>query len=356
MDNYYNNYVKYKHMYQKLKGGANPLNSNKVKGCLYGHTVGDALGTKYIFMNSKKATENVEQDLANNSLNKLPILGGGPFNVEKGQGTDVTEMMLCLATTVLKNKRYDQDEVAKSYIKWFKTKPVTVSGTMKKALETQDTISVNSQDMIDNSREMNKLSVSNSVLVRCPPLAILGLGLETDELKNTVYKESDLTHPSEVVKNMVFIYCLAIKYSVRGYSKEKIFDILINNSTIHPRVRISLLNAKDGVKNFYIIDSQCDEIFIQADNKIYQGYVGVAFQTAFYEFLHNDNFYDSMVSIVKAGGDVSANCATAGALLGAYYGFDLIDKDWLDSLEKSDPTRYKKYPELDPMKVLPQIL
>lgn len=346
---YYQKYMKYKLKYLRAKGGA-LTPSDKLEGCLYGHLVGDALGSRYIFNSSKHATENVKKDTVQN---KLPILGSGHFNLKKGQGTDNTEMMLCLLDVVSDNT-YNQEKSAKNYIEWYKTKPVDISGSVRAALDTQDLVAKNAKDMIRNSEKMNKWAMSNAVLVRIAPLALISGTLEVEELKDFVDQESDLTHPNSIVKNMALCYCLAIKYCLRGYNKDKVFERVLNYPGILPRTKITLLDAKEDGDKIYLIDEDLNETYITSDDTSHQGYCGVAFQNAFYELMNGNSFNESMVSIIKRGGDTGTNCAITGALLGAYYGLKQIDEGWLKTVKEAKVDRYKKYPYLDPNKVIPE--
>ena len=43
------------------------------------------------------------------------------------------------------------------------------------------------------------------------------------------------------------------------------------------------------------------------------------------------------------GGDTDTNCAIAGALAGAYFGYDSFPSDWIITINKCDTTK-GKYP------------
>lgn len=46
----------------------------------------------------------------------------------------------------------------------------------------------------------------------------------------------------------------------------------------------------------------------------------------------NGDFKSTIVSIVSECGDADTNAAVAGALLGAYYGYNKLPQDWLEAL------------------------
>lgn len=108
-----------------------------------------------------------------------------------------------------------------------------------------------------------------------------------------------------------------------------------------------MLDATQIPEPIYLIDQDNHEAYVPADDKEYQGYFGVALQSTFYEFLHTDTYYDSMINIIKRGGDTDTNCAIAGGLLGAYYGIANIPNEWLDVVKHANYDRANKYPFLN---------
>lgn len=343
---YFYKYQKYKSKYSSLptgniKGGGD---IRRIRGSLYGLAIGDALGARYEFLYASGAKKKISDDMIDDYV---PILGEGPFNIEKGQVTDDTEMMISLLDAICKNNNYDQELVAKKYIRWFNTKPPDIGNTITRALFTRKK-SKNASDMINNSKELNMTSLSNGLLMRICPLGILGAINKKTNLKKITSLEGDLTHPNPINKAGAYIYCLAIKMAIKGYDKKVIFDKIMVVAQDTPRLRIILSDAYVAPEPTYIIDDMKNEIYVNTDDIRYQGYLGVALQNTFYELLHGESYERSMIDIIKRGGDTDTNCAIAGGLLGAIYGIDNIDKRWLNSIKKADVKRYETYPFLSP--------
>lgn len=327
--NYFSKHVDYKRKYLKLKGGNN---NDNIKGAIWGILVGDSLGTRYEFMESSEAKSQLEKDLKLN--NKLQLLGGGPFNLKPGQISDDSEMTLCLLLSIITYKKYNQSDVAINYIKWFKSSPVDIGLTISRALKTRKE-SLNYKDMIENSIAVNSSSLSNGVLMRIAPLGIYGMYISDTELKTYVDEECNLTHPNEIIKDAAFIYCIAIKYLLLNKSRKDVYEMCYNLIKT-PRLKIVLADSKTKAEPIYLITKERDEKFIYTDDKQFQGYVGIALQNAFYELLNGNTFYDSMIEIIKRGGDTDTNCAIAGGLLGAFYGYKNIDPDWVNLVKNTD--------------------
>lgn len=303
-------------------------------GLVYGLCVGDALGSRYEFLQHEESTEKVKEDITNNFL---PILGDGFFNNEKGQITDDGEMALALLHSLAKNKTYIRNDVAKQYIKWFKTNPVDIGQTIRKSISTRK-IAKGKDDMIHNSKELNLSSLSNGTLMRIGPIALLYPKHSKEQMKQFVVKECELTHPSEIIKDAAWIYVYAILLVLDKVPKNKIHKELLKEVKT-PKVYTVLLDCVKRPEPIAINDSTFD----LTDSLKFQGYFGIALQNCFYELFEGKSFYDSMVNIVKRGGDVDTNCAIAGALLGACYGLNKIPVAWVKTIKEYSGERSKIY-------------
>ncbi len=78
----------------------------KSKGMLLGLAVGDAVGTTVEF-----------KDRGSFPL-VTDMVGGGPFELEKGQWTDDTSMALCLGASLIERKGFDPKDQIDRYLRW----------------------------------------------------------------------------------------------------------------------------------------------------------------------------------------------------------------------------------------------
>lgn len=339
----------------RISSPKNILDRDKLYGAIYGVIYGDSFGSRYEFMTKEFATKQIEKD--KNSDGSYSLKGGGYFNFSAGQVTDDSEMMFALLDAIVDNDGYDQDKVALNYIRWFKSMPIDKGKTISKALYTR-TPALNALDMVKNSKEMNYSSLSNGSLMRIVPLGVFGLVLSKKELKKCVYDECDLTHPNKLIKDICFVYCLAIKYAIKGYDKKVIFDKIIKNAEL-PRTKILLKDSLDKPEPSYVqtfSEDGAKESYVDTDDQYYQGYIGIALQNTFYEFMHTKETdkmkgVTAIVNVAKRGGDTDTNCAIMSGLLGAYYGTVCYDMNWFKTIKISSNTvkRYKEYPFLNPL-------
>lgn len=317
---------------------------NKIRGGLFGVFVGDALGVTYEFLPSKKI-----------SYKKLEILGGGHFNLCAGQISDDSEMTILSLILIsdfiglsYENIKKDyQSKMVNMYRLWYSTNPPDIGNTIRKAISTPDVINV--------AQKYNSNSQSNGVLMRIYPLAMMCTisNYDINQIKELTKLECNITHPNELVHELTIIYCYLVKLVLENYALPFIKDKLLNVTT-NPTA-LEFINSsfkkpepiKLGTKK------------IMTDDSTYMGYIGVAFQNTLYELFNGYSYDSSISSIIKRGGDTDTNAAIAGAILGAYYGYNNINKKWINDLKMSEYRRIEDYPFLsinNAKKILDEII
>ncbi len=303
---------------------------NRAIGCLMGQAVGDALGTRYEFKSKDKVTLEIKTDMINQHL---PILGGGPFHVIKGQVTDDTELALGLARTLAHDYTFDVHNVAKAYATWFTSDPFDIGMTTRSALTlthpTRLTPRQNYDKMIKNSWQSNQKSLSNGCLMRISPLAIAGVYWPENVLIESARLDCQLTNPSEVALDAVSVYVTAIRTAILTGDPIQAFESAQNVAQTQT-IRQILNDAQDTPTPVIVTDKNQD-IKAFPDSR-FQGYLGVALQLAFYELLYSQSFEESLVRVISYGGDTDTNGCIVGALLGAVLGEKQIPKDWQEAV------------------------
>jgi len=311
--------------------------NNKYYGLIYGQCIGDALGARYEFLTSEESVKKIKSDMKNNFLE---LLGGGFFKTEPGQITDDSEMAIIILKNLVKYKKYSQKKIAKAYINWFLSKPVDIGKTISRAINARK-LAKNKDEMIKNSKELNMTSLSNGVLMRCSPLAIYLKKASDKKIKQIIRKECELTHPNPNIVSVSIIYIKAIINALKGLSKEKIYEKAIEDSKSNPNVYVILLDSKIRPEPTVAWINPEQVKFVNTDSLQFQGYFGVALQNTFYELMNGKSFEDSLINIIKRGGDTDTNACIAGALLGSYYGISKIPKKWINTIKNYNGSRHE---------------
>lgn len=304
---------------------------NKIKGCLIGAVVGDALGTRYEFSSRQDA----ESMLKNDGLN---ILGGGPFHLAPGQPTDDSELMLSLLNAIVAaDMKYDKEIVAKYYINWYKSEPFDIGNATKNAFSH----AFNYHSIRSSSHIYNVGSKSNGCLMRSMPLGILAITDQNLAVELPLL-DTSLTNPNPDCINIVQVYCMMIAMSILNYSKTDIFARILTLANLENR-RIIRNSLKHQI---YSIDGE----YIQPDSHM-GGFYGIAIQNALYHFFNNHTFEKAMYDTIRLGGDTDTNCCILGGLLGSYGGLSTIPVRFVDKvflLENPSYNRHKKLPIVHP--------
>ena len=311
---------------------------DRVMGCLIGQFIGDALGNRYEFGSEKKNAKQIEKDMIDEHL---PILGGVPFGLVKGQVTDDTELAMALARSILGTGQFDIQDIAKSYSVWFRSPPFDIGITTRNAFAgtkpSQDPSEIYER-MVSNSMNNNMDSLSNGCLMRISPLAIAGSQWDEDVLQEVAKLDCALTNPNPIALDSVSVYVTAIRTAILTGDKQTTYKAACKAAT-NGVIKQILLAAKEspdpvaiwprGITD--IKPGQKPQTFAATDSQ-FMGYLGIALQNTFYELLNGNNFETSLVNIISRGGDTDTNGCIAGALLGAVYGYETVPIDWSETV------------------------
>ena len=96
---------------------------DKIAGCLYGQAVGDALGLGTEFMSKTEVKRNYPDRLSKYSQ---IIQDYHRKRWNKGDWTDDTDMMLCIAKAIIKDRCINLETVAHNFKQWFKNRPMGI--------------------------------------------------------------------------------------------------------------------------------------------------------------------------------------------------------------------------------------
>lgn len=312
---------------------------SRIYGLFFGQLTGDAIGTRYEFLSKNDAIKKLKKDIIDN---KLPMLGGGPFYLKKGQYTDDSELALGVWYSLLKRKTYDINHIVKIFYKWYNSGPFDIGKATTDAF------------CKGNCREDMKLnasrqSLSNGCLMKISALGALKYLFPTDNISlEVVAKEvCELTNPNAICVDMSICYLEAINTAIKTGNPHKIYKKALDKAKL-PITKMILEDAKTKYMPVKLINNQNQIEEIEPESS-YQGYIGVAFQNAFYHLLNTKNYTDVMIHTIGMGGDTDTNGCIAGALFGACHGIKEIEKDWIMSVLDftSGKERTKKYKPLD---------
>lgn len=299
---------------------------NTKKGIIYATFVGDALGTTYEFEHPKdiKIPE------------RLNIVGKGPFRVAKGQITDDSEMTLALAYSIVRNKGFNKNDVAKSYIRWLESDPIDSGITTQFALSNVKDY----KEAVKNSQNYNQKSLSNGFLMRISPLALIGLNLDSKKLEKIIKEEVKITHSNPIAYHIASLYINTIIYVAKGGReyKEKLKSLIKNKKFLEKEKILSIIENFEKTAYYSGLNGIKMKI-----HGTHMGFSFISLQIALYVLNKYNDYESAMRYIISLGGDTDTNCAIAGSLLGAKLGYKKIPKKWLETIFESKYNRPEEF-------------
>ncbi|MEW9123192.1 MAG: ADP-ribosylglycohydrolase family protein [Thermotaleaceae bacterium] len=279
---------------------------DRIKGVIFGVALGDALGGPLEFM--KQEDIRWEYGLVEQ------MLGGGWLELEPGETTDDTAMMLCIIKGILDNPDDPIEEIGKHFLDWYASKPKAIGSTTEHALKAY----LAEYDWLKAGelahRASHGKSAGNGALMRCGPIAFFYRDNYEKMIEITI-KQSRMTHIDPVgieaccIKNHIIWEFLQERTLEEGIKKA------LDKYDTHHRYRDCL-----------------DKNLIYKDLKP-TGFAVDTLRCSLYALLHTKDYHDAVVMAVNMGGDADTIGAVTGGMAGAYYGYSSMPAVWMYQLK-----------------------
>ena len=109
--------------------------NDKIKGVLFGQAIGDALGLGTEFMTKQEVNRFYPNGLTD--YDQI-IQDYHRKRWMKGDWTDDTEMMLCIANAIIEDKDIILSTIARNFKEWFNGEPLGIGSNTFKVLAFRD--------------------------------------------------------------------------------------------------------------------------------------------------------------------------------------------------------------------------
>lgn len=292
---------------------------SRARGCLLGQLAGDSLGSLVEFRDAGEIRGQYPSGVRQ-------LAGGGVWRTLAGQPTDDSELALMLARSLAAMGRYDEEDVAQAYVRWYASNPFDCGGTISKALSVAKN-APNEIQRVQWAREAASItSQANGALMRISPLGIFGHALAPEPLADFARRDATLTHPHQVCQDASAVFCVSIARAIETGE---------DGAAIHAFAREWSHAAKlhpDVIEYVEQARSETPDDF--SEN---MGWVRIALQNAFFQLCNAPSLEEGVIATVMRGGDTDTNAAIAGALLGAVQGEQAIPAQWRNSILQCRP-------------------
>jgi ADP-ribosylglycohydrolase/fructose-1,6-bisphosphatase/inositol monophosphatase family enzyme len=295
----------------------------RARGCLFGQLTGDALGSLVEFADAGAIARMVPDGVRR-------LADGGAFDTIAGQPTDDSELALMLARSLLAERRFDDEAIARAYAAWCASGPFDIGATTSNALRPAIVAFEAGRSAAEAARTAaaarNMASQANGALMRVSPLGIFGWRTPVCDLAELARREASLSHPNPVCldASALFVVMIAVAIGI-GLSPRDLHAFACNwakQNNLHPDILMVLRESIEGPP---------------AEYQSQMGWLRIALGNALFQLLHASDFEAGIVDTVMRGGDTDTNAAIAGALLGAVHGCDAIPRQWRDRVETCRP-------------------
>lgn len=248
----------------------------KLKACVYGMAIGDALGVPYEFM--RRGT-----------FRCTGMKGGGTWGQPAGTYSDDTGMALAMLDSIAECGYLDTNDMFNRFRDWWLDGRYMPDGTcfdIGNTVRAALTRGYGMDGEYDNG---------NGSLMRIAPLALLCC---TDY---EVVCASAITHAHEIATSI----CLKFVRLLEGLTHDRVATINEIRSIVGSR-------QEDEIKsNAFVLNT---------------------FKAALWCFDNTGSYEECVLKAVNLGKDTDTTACVAGALAGLTYGFEQIPVEWVNAL------------------------
>ena len=278
---------------------------DRLRGCLLGLAVGDAVGTAVEFK-------------ARGSFTPLTdMVGGGPFGLRPGQWTDDTSMALCLAASLIASNGFNAEDQARRYLRWRDQGYMSsngvcfdIGGTVSRALSSYEA----SGDPFAGSNHPR--SAGNGSIMRLAPVPMF-YAADREQAVHFAAESSRTTHGAAECLDACRLLSSMLCAAFEGGSKASVLHGHDGLALTEPKIAAL---AEGDYRDKPVADIRGS------------GYVVESLEAALWCFHHMDSFEDAVLAAANLGDDADTTAAVCGQLAGAYYGIGGIPARWLQKL------------------------
>lgn len=293
---------------------------NKIKGCLYGFAVGDAMGMPY---------ESYRKSVLANSTIK-PMKKSSYHKTKEGSFSDETSLLLATVDSIVEREDIDFQDLMEKYSDWLFEGKYTIDG---KSFAIMDTV-FNSINKFKNGIEPTlcgddfEENSDLSAVVRVIPVILYlykNFGEDfylNDDALYYLFNFVELTNKQDTNMIGIFYLCSLITNVLSGKTLSKSID----NSISFIRDEFSQEDSFIHFDKLLNIHSLKEENIKSENNIVF------LLESVTYSLLKNKNYDDTILFLIGLGGKTDSYSAVGGAIAGMYYGYENINSDWIKML------------------------
>ena len=304
-------------IFDKLKNKiAIKFQSDKCPNVLLCTGISDSLGVPFETM---KASNPVLT-----SWDGKSFLGSVYHKLSPGQWSDDTQMSIIIAESLIENKRFNADDLAKRYVDWiYGSKARGYGRTTKAAI-----------DNLKNGAHWSKSGIvgscGNGTAMRAAPFGVFYAKKDFSDMFHAVKTDSAITHNSVEAEAGALAVAITTYLTINNKSNEVASFLAVHLPESETKQKI--LKAYDFAQNDILPEAVLKILGTRAD-------VRQSVPAAMYCYWRYDKFENAIVAAIRSGFDTDTTAAIVGAMFGAKTKLGDIPIGWIENVERSSYLR-----------------
>lgn len=331
---------------------------DRVRGCLLGLAVGDALGAPLEGLSSQQIKSHYGR--VKNYVDGVQAWKRKPYRWRlRGLYTDDTQQALALCDVLLERGRTDQERLAELYLSLANPKGAFVGAHRGIGRSFRQVLAALERGV--PAHLAGQPGAGIGAAMRIAPVALF-FAEDPDALFESAVAASLMTHRDIRSLSGALAVAHTIRRLILGEPRDPSLLLWVASDLVKDENRIAADHADRVIKfgeharclprAVAHAESILDQPRDRALNALVdeanrhgaepsckrptQGFPPACIPTCLYLLLATDSFEEAISDVINLGGDADTAGAILGAMAGAYYGLDGIPKRWLDGLQNRD--------------------
>ena len=290
---------------------------DRLKGTIFGQAIGDALGLGTEFMTNEDMAWKYPHGIKHYS----DIFQDRHRKRWKiGDWTDDTDMMLCIANAVIKEKGVNLTSIAQNFKNWANGEPMGIGENTYKVLMIGDYV----EHPLEVSKKVwemsGKKAAANGGLMRTSIVGLFPKAVEecAENICRLTHYDPRCVGSCVIVSELIH----SLVYNGKGLSYHQIVDMA--------------RKYDERIVEFIDLSMNTDIRALELQDEESVGYTLKTMAAGLWAYWNAQSFEEGLLTVVRAGGDADTNAAVACAILGAKYGFSAITQEYVDGLIYKD--------------------
>lgn len=271
---------------------------NKIKGSIFGFTIGNSLGYTTEFMTKKQIQEGYD-------FNKEKVSEEFYYNRKKGETTEDTDMLIALTKGILKDFENPISSIGEEFINWYKNSPKNTDIITKQAIHLQTELKNWERSSERTHQILKQKTASNGSLMRTLPISFLYKNKE--DIEKMAIAQSKMTHYDNLAAEACVIYNFIA------------FDIL-QGEKLKESIRKNI--EKSDYSSILYLKPPCE-----SDEFVFN-----TLRWTLYILLNSNTYEESIQKAIELEGDTDTIAALVGGISGLYYGYDTIPSRFIEPI------------------------